>query len=618
MVSEKQNLFVMVDEAHRTQYGFLAGFMRKALKNAKFIAFTGTPIDTDQKSTLGKFYGGKYIDVYNIKQSVEDGATLPILYEDGIPELYVEKELLEKQFKYYFGQESKEKQAKLKQEATSLKKQMTAKQRINRIAEHIIYHYKTKIYPDGYKGMVVLYNRESAIAYKKAFDKLKEAGKHGFSSRVVMSFSLKKDPDEYFKIATVGTEIKQVIEDFKLPFGDEVQLNKAGKKQFNNDALMIVSDMLLTGYDVPVAMVMYLDKPLKAHSLLQAIARVNRTRGAKPAGLIVDYCGITDHVVAAMEIFSGELEPGDVMVNISEEITKLRLRHNRLVDFFQGLGIDRIKNCQEYVDNAVHYLEPEDIRDNFKELLKKFNKSLNIVLPDESALEYKDDFCLYNEIKLEAANAYVDKSLRISKNESKKLQSLIDEHLRAKGITSLLDEPVSIIDVEKFQEDIDNTKSGKSKELKRANRLKHTIKTEIDDNPDFYGPLADKLEELIEQRKKNQITHVELFKEFDKIQEKIVNKSKEAKSMGFKSDWEFAVFKTLEYAFDNAKEITGQIFTNIEEELSITGWQAKEEVKKSMRKGIKDVLRKVGLSLRKPERKHQPNNSPKDNYIFFC
>jgi type I restriction enzyme, R subunit len=590
VVSEKENLFVMVDEAHRTQYGFLAGFMRQALKNAKFIAFTGTPIDNEQKSTLGKFYGGKYLDVYNIRQSVEDGATLPILYEDGIPDLYVEKELLEKQFKYYFDKESKEKQAKLKQEATSLKKQMTAKQRIKRIAEHIINHYKNKIYPDGYKGMVVCYNRESAIAYKKAFDKLKEAGKHGFSSRVVMSFSMKKDPPEYFKLATPDTEIKQAIEDFKLPFGNESQLNKAGRKQFNNDALMIVSDMLLTGYDVPVAMVMYLDKPLKAHNLLQAIARVNRTKGSKPAGFIVDYCGITDHLVAAMEIFSGELEPDDVMVNISEEITKLRLRHNRLVAFFQHLGINRIKQRQEYVDKAVHYLEPVDIRDDFKELLKKFNKSLNIVLPDEAALEYKDDFSLYTEIRLEASNAYMDKSLRISKDESKKLQQLIDEHLRAKGIISLLDEPVSIIDVEKFEEEINKTKSGKSKELKISNRLRHKIKVEIDNNPDFYGPLADKLEELIEKRKKNQITQIELFEGFDQIQQKIINKNKEAESMGF-TDREFAVYKTLEYTLDDAKGITGQIFDRIEEELSITDWQVKGEVKKSMRKNIKDVIR---------------------------
>ena len=148
-----------------------------------------------------------------------------------------------------------------------------------------------------------------------------------------MSFSPKKDPAEYVKIATPDHEIKQAIENFKLPFGDEGQLSKAGKTQFNNDALMIVSDMLLTGYDVPVAMVMYLDKPLKAHNLLQAIARVNRTRGSKPAGLIVDYCGITDHLVAAMEVFGGELEPDDVMVNINEEITRLKNRHSRLVSF---------------------------------------------------------------------------------------------------------------------------------------------------------------------------------------------------------------------------------------------------------------------------------------------
>ncbi len=185
----------------------------------------------------------------------------------------------------------------------------------------------------------------------------------------------------------------------------------------------------------------------------------------------------------------------------------------------------------------------------------------------------------------------MDKSLRISKDESKKLQSLIDEHLRAKGITSLLDEPVSIIDVEKFQEEIDNTKSGKSKELKRTNRIKHIIKIDLENNPDFYQPLADKLEELIEMRKKNQITQVELFKEFDQIQQKIVNKSKEAESMGFGSDREFAVYKTLETTLDDAKDVTGLIFSGIEEELSITDWQVKGEVKKSMWKNIKDVLR---------------------------
>jgi type I restriction enzyme R subunit len=469
---------------------------------------------------------------------------------------------------------------------------MAGKQRINRIAEHIIEHYKNKIYPDGYKGMVVCYNRPSAIAYKKAFDRLKQVGKHGFNTRVVMSFFPKKDPQEYFQIATPESEVKQAIEDFKLPFGNENELNRAGRKQFNNDALMIVSDMLLTGYDVPIAMAMYLDKPLKAHNLLQAIARVNRTRGSKPAGLIVDYCGIANHLVDAMKIFAGDLEPSDVMVNISEEITKLKLRHNRLVAFFRDLSIDRKKQRQEYINKAVQHLEPVDVRDNFKDLLKKFNKSLNIVLPDESGLKYKDDFTLYNEIRLETANAYVDKSMRISRDESQKLQQLIDEHLRARGITSLLDEPISIIDVEKFQKEIDNTTDPKTKELKRINRLKYKIKVELDNNPDFYQPLADQLEELVKARRENRISQLELFEEFDRIQQKILNKNKEVQNLGFQTEQQFAVYKTLETKIDQvAEEVTKNVFEALEGELSIAGWQDKSQVKKSMRVKIKDVLR---------------------------
>ena len=592
VLSEKKNLFVLVDEAHRSQYGFLASFMRQSLNNAKFIAFTGTPIDTEQKSTLGKFYAGKYIDIYNIKESVEDGSTLPIFYEDGLPELYVEKTLLEKQFEYFFKDESDEKKALLRRSGTSMKKFMLAKQRIQRISEHIIEHYKAKIFPNGYKAMVVVYNRAAAIAYKKAFDELKKKGIHKFKSRIVMSFSLKKDPQEYYDIATKENDVKQAIEDFKLPFGDEVDLNKAGKKQFNNDALMIVSDMLLTGYDVPIAQAMYLDKPLKAHNLLQAIARVNRIRGQKTAGFIVDYCGITDHLVEALKIFSGDLDPNDVMKNSKEEYTRLQLRHNRIVAFFRTIKESRKKQSKVYIDKAVQYLEPEDLRDEFKKLLKKFNQSMDIVLPEPEALKYQFDFKLYNEIKLTAANTYMDKSLRISADESKKLQSLIDEHLRATGIESLLDEPVSIIDANKFEQEIRKTKSSKSKELKIANRIRYKIKVEIDKIPDFYKPLSDKLEELIKERKENRITQLELFAEFDKIQLKIRNKSKEAENLGFRSEREFAVYKTIENKLDgDTKIITNAIYKSIEDELKIDSWNSKQEVLKSIRRKIKDILR---------------------------
>src|SRR5574344_1991206 len=274
VLSEKENIFVLVDEAHRSQYGFLAGFMRQSIPHAKFIAFTGTPIDKDEKSTLREFYGDDYIDKYTIKQAVDDGATLPILYEDGLPDLYVDKSLLDKQFDIEFGDEDEQMQGLLKDEASSLKKYMLAKNRLKQIATHIIEHYKNKIHPNAQKAMLVCYNREQAIAYKKLFEELKNEGVHNFNTRVVMSFSPKKDPQEFYDFATPEDKIKQSIEDFKLPFGDENATDVSGKKKFNNDAIIIVSDMLLNGYDAPILSTLYLDKMLKEHNLLQAIARV--------------------------------------------------------------------------------------------------------------------------------------------------------------------------------------------------------------------------------------------------------------------------------------------------------------------------------------------------------
>lgn len=451
VLSEKKNFYVMVDEAHRSQYGLMAAFMRRAIPHAKFVAFTGTPLDQEAKSTLGNFYGGNYIDVYHIKQSVEDGATLPILYEDGLPELYVAKDLLNQQFENTFGNESNEKKSVLKKSATSIAKIMTAKKRIKKVAEHMVEHYEQKTFPDGLKAMVVCYNRESAITYKKVLDEMKAEGVHTFNSRVVMSFSPKKDPKEYYELATPEKEIKQAVENFKLPFGDESNLSKSGQLQFNNDAFLIVSDMLLTGFDAPIIQVMYLDKILKEHNLLQAIARVNRTRIGKIAGFLVDYCGITENLVEALKIFGGDLEPDDVMQNTAAEITRLERRHQQLVAFFSTISIDRKAQRKTFIDQALHVLELEDKRDEFKSLLKKFNASMSIVLPDPHALAFVYDFYLYNEIKVCAGNMFQDSSMKVTQEENQKLQAMLNEHLHATGIRSLLEGPVSISILKSFR-----------------------------------------------------------------------------------------------------------------------------------------------------------------------
>lgn len=595
ILSDKSNVFVLIDEAHRSQYGMTAAYMRNSLPNAKFIAFTGTPIDKEEKSTLRTFYGGSdYIDKYTIKQSVEDGNTLSIRYQTGMPEYFIEKDLMNEVFSSVFGHESEEKQAKLKSKAASLDTFLMAKRRVEEIAKHIIKHFKEKIYPNNYKAMLVCHNRYQAIAYQKAFLKLKEQGLNSFESKVIMSFDNKKDPIEFRELAVEEDKIKKAIEEFKLPFGNENEKSLSGEKRFDNTAILIVSDMLLTGYDAPIVQCMYIDKLLKEHTLLQAIARVNRTKSGKEYGLVVDYAGITNYLTEALKIFSGDLETSDVMTDIENEKTILENRHSKMVAFFNDIKIDRFKDRAKFVDECVLYLEPEDLRDKYIDLVKLFNKSMDIVLPDSFATKFEYDLKLYNDIKLEAVNTHTPEKMFITREETKKIQMIIDEHLRATGVNYLLHEAIDITDPEAFRRELEN-KSGKTKELTIANRIKHTIQANKKENPDFYKDIAKRLEELIKAKEEDRITQAQLLIEFDKLQEEIRNSKEEWKRLGLTSKEQFPIFKTLEKVVPNPKEFTIAVFEKIGMYLQKSDWKDHDDIKKEIRKNIKSLLRNNGV-----------------------
>lgn len=607
-LSKKENLYILVDEAHRSHYGFLAAFMRTVLPNAKFVAFTGTPISKEDKSTLGEFYGGDYIDVYTIMESVADGATVELLYDEGIALLDVKKEELDKEFDEKFGHYSEEKKDKLKREA--LRKYALSKERIDDISKHIINNYRDKIFPDGHKAMIVCSGREAAIRYQEALTRLKAEGYHNFESKVVISIGSPKSdviakdyyetldwnknhPDDQKPNYVVPPEaIKDATKDFKLPFGDENEREKSGKKKYDNTAFMIVSDMLLTGWDAPIASCLYLDKPLKEHNLLQAIARVNRSRKGKNAGYIIDYNGITNYLLQALEIFSGDVRPDDILKNINEELPKLEMNHTKLVEFFKPMKIDRNYQRDNFIDTAIRFIEPIDKRDDFKSLLKEFNKSINIVLPNVKAMKYQADFKLFNEIKLRARNAFPDdESLKVSKEESQMLQTMIDEHLKSEGVDNLLLEPISIIDKDKFREEIYNA-SPATKELKIRNNLKHTIKVGMDKNPDFYKPLAQRLDELLKLKKEERISQLELLKAFTEIQDEIIAEQTEGEQLGFKTERKRAVYSTMKTIFDgDAEDATKTMFDLIGGELNIVGWQEKGQVKKDIENKIMRFLK---------------------------
>jgi len=591
ILSNSENVFVLIDEAHRSQYGMTAAYMRSSLPNAKFIAFTGTPIDREEKSTLREFYGGDYIDKYTIKESVADGNTLAIRYQTGIAKYFIEKDLMDEQFKAVFEGVAAPKMEYLTKQGSRLSTLFCAKRRVEEIAKDIITHYREKIYKGNrYKAMLVCHNRKQAIAYQKAFLKLKEQGLCNFDTKVVMSFNTKKDPAEYRELAVDENEIKNTIENFKLPFGDESDKTAGGNRRYDNTAILIVSDMLLTGYDAPIVQCMYIDKLLKEHTLLQAIARVNRTRQGKSYGLVVDYAGITEYLTDALKIFSGDLGAGDVMTNIENEKTILDNRHAKIVAFFNHIKINPKNDRNEFVNQCVEFLEAEDRRDSFVELVKKFNQSMDIVLPDEFAINYQYDLKLYNDIKLEAVFSYTPEKMTLSRDDSKKIQMIIDEHLRASGVEYLLEEAIDITDSAKFEEQL-ATKGGKTKELTIANRIKHTIAANGKENPEFYEELSKRLAKLIKDREDERIDQAELLFGFAEIQEEIKTSTDQWRAIGLSTPEQFPIYLKLDKHLKEPKSFTLGIFNKVAIYLTKDDWFEHSDIKKTIRKEIKSLLR---------------------------
>ena len=593
----KNNLYVLADEAHRSQYGLLAAYMRLALPNAKFIAFTGTPITKDEKSTLGEFYGGEYIDVYTIKESVADGNTLDILYDQAIPEVIIDKPGLDADFDEQYDTEDKDRKALLRRGAST--KYKSAYERLWVVADHIVKHYQEGALKEGHKAMLVCANRITAVMYRKIFEQMKTEGVHNLNTKVVVSLSgkgdkLEKQCPDYLEYVTPVDDIKPTTKEFTLPFppnGESLVNSKTGKAQYNDDHILIVSDMLLTGYDCPVASVLYLDKNLKEHTLLQAIARVNRTREGKNAGFVMDYCGVADNLVEALNMFSGELEKDDVVKDYkTTAYGKLLARHTKLVEFFREIKVDRKQDREKFKDDVFAFLEPMDLRDKFKKLLKDFNQGMDIVLPDEYAVQFAFDFKLFNEIRALFADVYEDtEPTRIDAGESLKLQMMIDENLQASGIRGLLAQPISISNREEFADEL--AKQGKgTQKLIKVNNAKHTVQTGMRINKSFYGPLSEVLEKAIDDEKNNRISQMDLFDIIDDINEKVLTYGTK-----HKCPVTYAVFCEMNdlYACDETSQYKAEnIMKDLQPHFEIVNWQNKgrehHQMEQKIRKHVKD------------------------------
>lgn len=566
VLSKDPNIFVMVDESHRTQYKGLATNMRTALPNACYLGFTGTPIDKKDKSTTRTF--GTYIDTYTIQQSVDDGATVPILYEGRMPDLQIEGRSLDALFDRMFANYSEDDRERIKQKYATTEAITSAPQRIEAICMDIIDHFEKHIAPNGFKAQIVTVTRETAIQYKKTLDKLNAP-----ESVVIVSGS-NNDTDELKQYHLSEHQEKLYIERFKNP-DDKLQF-------------IIVCDKLLTGFDAPIEQVMYLDKPLREHNLLQAIARVNRTYEGKTYGLIVDYFGVSAFLKQALDVFH-EKDVRGVMMPVESELPRLQSRHRAAMRFFDHVNSDNLEAC-------IKVLEPEDVRAEFDLAFKRFAESMDLIMPSPLANPYRDDLKFLGKVRLAAKQRFRDEEMDIS-DCGAKVKELIEEHVRANAI-EVLHDPIDILS-SRFAEYVDDMSSDEAKASEMEHAIRHEIRVKFDENPVHYSSLKEKLEKLIAEWKEHRLETVQLVLQLQKLIKQDIQKYNDAQQASDGIVREQRPFYDLlrnelpsdSHDDEQLSDLTQIVYEDVSTLQKIRDWTTKDDTQRDMRSRIKRQLR---------------------------
>lgn len=524
MVNNSERIIIMIDEAHRTQSSDLGDNLFDAFPNATRLAFTGTPLIRDEnRRTVKRF--GPYIDTYKLKDAEADGATVQILYEGKTADVAINaKHQFDRKFFDMFKDRTDEQIIAIKKRYGTHDDIMEAEGRIEEIAVDLVEHYVTHILPNGFKAQVVSSSKMAAVRYKTYIDKALT----GYMARLKAEDPADEElirQVEFLKTAVLvsqeGTNEKAVITAVRK-HAREVNARENFTKGFNYGdpekahtgiAFLIVCDMLLTGFDAPIEQVMYLDKKLRWHNLLQAIARVNRVARGKQRGYVVDYVGIANHLQEALSIYSGEdlEEVKDALKNITSELPLLEERYQRLLSFFRDDGVIRIEEFvtqrlkneiedYEVLEETLEYLKDMKKRAAFEVFLKKFLQSLDIVLPEPPAGPYKIPAKRFGYILVRARFRYRDDSLSLG-SAGEKVKKLINEHLIGLGIDPKIP-PVDLLS-DNFISEVKRNRSDKATASEMEHAIRKHIKVEFGKDPAFYEKMSEKLHEIIERHKEN-------------------------------------------------------------------------------------------------------------------
>ncbi|MNW33010.1 Type I restriction enzyme [compost metagenome] len=487
-LNPRDNIILMVDEAHRTQEGDLGSKMRLALPNAFFFGLTGTPINRIDKNTFNTFGAVEdksgYMSKYSFSDSIRDNATLPLNFEPVPVDLHVDREKLDAEFEALTENLSNEDKAELSRRV-NMKAIMYDRKRIRKICEHIAKHYREKIEPSGYKGQVVCYDRACCLMYKEELDKL--LGPE--ATTIVMDTNNDKE-DKYKAYKRDRDAEGKVLDRFREP-NDPLKL-------------VIVTSKLLTGFDAPILQAMYLDKPMKDHNLLQAICRTNRTYDeGKTHGLIVDYIGIFDNVATALDFDESSMKK--VISNIEEVKKQIPALMRKCLSYF--MGVDRTIDGWEGLIAAQECLPNNKIKDEFGADYKVLNRAWDALSPDPFLNSMKFDYQWLTRV-FESVKPTDGRGGLIWASLGAKTLELVHENLQVGEVHD--DMEILTMDADLIDEFIE-----KQKDLRKT-----TIKVEIDlvarirkhSNDVKFVKLGEKLENLREKHEQGLITSIEFLK----------------------------------------------------------------------------------------------------------
>jgi len=603
LLSDRRNIVVIADEAHRSQYDFIDGFarhMREALPNASFIGFTGTPIELTDKNTRAVF--GDYISIYDIERAVKDGATVPIYYESRLARLELDesaKPLLDEEFEEATEGEEVEHKERLKTKWAQLEALVGTEKRLKLIAEDLVKHFETRLEAMDGKAMIVCMSRRICVELYKAIVAIRPDWHHDDDNagimKIVMTGSA-SDPEEWQGHIRTKSRREELAKRFKDP-----------KDPFK---VVIVRDMWLTGFDAPCLHTMYVDKPMRGHGLMQAIARVNRVFKDKPGGLVVDYLGLADQLKYALANYTQSGGKGQTAIDQEEAVAVMLERYEVCCGIFHGFDWSKWKigGSQERLSvlpaAQEHVLAQEDGKNRLVKAVSELSKAFALAVPHEKALEIRDDVGFFQAVRTVLTKSTGDGrrspeeiELAIRQIVSKAVSS--DEVIDIFAAAGLKKPDISILSDEFLAEVRGMPQRNLAVEMLRK-LLEGEIKTRSRKNVVQARSFAELLENAITRYQNRAIETAQVIEELIELAKDMREANRRGEALGLTED-EVAFYDALEVNDSAVKVLGDETLRLIAQELvksvrnSITiDWTVRENVRAQMRVIIKRILRKYG------------------------